>query len=90
MKSEEIRAQLRILEEKFKRAEAERDYWYDQEEEAQKRLAQAEDYVEGLEEEIYDLEEELEELLREEEAGDQAELERYYAARDKRQEDLDL
>ena len=90
MKSEELKERLERLQKEFKDAEYTRDYCYDELEHAQDSFDNAEDAVERLEEEMEDLEEELEEALAEEAAGDPEELERYYAARDKRQEDLDL
>ena len=90
LKSEQIKDKLENLEKAFDAAEKDCQYWYDTLEETQKRYDTAEGRVQELEEEIYDLEEELEEAIREEEATDPAELERYHASQDKRQEDLDL
>jgi peptidoglycan hydrolase CwlO-like protein len=90
LKSEQIKDKLESLEKAFYEAEKDCQYWYDTLEETQKKYDSAEGRVEELQEEIYDLEEELEEAIREEEATDPAELDRYHASKDKRQEDLDL
>ena len=90
LKSEQIKDKLESLEKVFDAAEKDCQYWYDTLEETQKRYDVAEGRVQELEEEIYDLEEELEEAIREEEATDPAELERYHASKDKRQEDFEL
>jgi chromosome segregation ATPase len=90
LKSEEIRAHLEKLQAKFEVTEADRDNWYDELARVQERFDDAEALMEEIEEEIYDLEDELEEALAEEAAGDQEELDRYHASKDKRQEDLDL
>ena len=90
LKSEQIKDKLESLEKVFDAAEKDCQYWYDTLEETQKRYDAAEGRVQELEEEIYDLEEELEEAIREEEATDPAELERYHASKDKRQEDFEL
>jgi predicted nucleic acid-binding Zn-ribbon protein len=89
LKSEQIKDKLESLEKVFDAAEKDCQYWYDTLEETQKRYDAAEGRVEDIQEEIYDLEEELVEAIREE-ATDPAELERYHASQDKRQEDLDL
>ena len=90
LKSEQIKDKLESLEKVFDAAEKDCQYWYDTLEETQKRYDVAEGRVQELEEEIYDLEEELEEAIREEEATDPAEIERYHASKDKRQEDFEL
>ena len=90
LKSEQIKDKLESLEKVFDAAEKDCQYWYDTLEETQKKYDAAEGRVQELEEEIYDLEEELEEAIREEEATDPAELERYHASKDKRQEDFEL
>jgi chromosome segregation ATPase len=90
MKSEELKERLERLQKELEDAQYTRDCCDEDLEHAQDAFDNAEDAVERLGEEIYDLEDELEEALAEEEAGDEVELERYYAARDKRQEDLDL
>lgn len=90
LKSEQIKKKLESLEAEFDIAEKDCQYWYDTLEETQNRYDAAEKRVENIQEDIYDLEEELAEAIREEEATDPAELERYHASKDKRQEDLDL
>ena len=90
LKSEEILAHLEKLQAKFEVAEADRDYWYDELARVQERFYDAEALMEEIEEDIYDLEDELQEALAKEAAGDQEELDRYHASKDKRQEDLDL
>jgi chromosome segregation ATPase len=90
LKSEEIRGHIEKLQARLEVAEVDRDGWFEELETAQARFDEAEELMEEIEEEIYDLEEELEEAIREEEASDAEELDRYHASRDKRQEDLDL
>lgn len=90
LKSEKIAEKLESLEKAFDAAEKDCQYWYDTLEETQKMYDAAEERLEDIKEEIYDLEEELVEAIREEEATDPAELERYHASKDKRQEDFEL
>ena len=90
LKSEKIAEKLESLEKAFDAAEKDCQYWYDTLEETQKRYDAAEERLEDIKEEIYDLEEELVEAIREEKATDPAELERYHASQDKRQEDFEL
>ena len=90
LKSEEIRVHLEKLQAKFEVAEVDRDNWYDELERVQERIDDVEGLMEEIQEEIYDLEDELEEALAEEEATNPEELDRYYASKDKRQEDIDL
>ena len=90
LKSEQIKKKLESLEAEFDIAEKDCDYWYDEVERAQNNFNAAEERVEDIKEDIYDLEEELVEAIREEEATDPAELDRYHASQDNIQEDFDL